>query len=52
MGWKPNNMGYFFSRNLIVTQLQSNCNSTNYNLVIQASLSLVRCKPKLIICLV
>jgi hypothetical protein len=39
-------------KNLVVIQLQSNCNSSNYNLVIQASLISVRYRPKLIIYLV
>jgi hypothetical protein len=34
---------------LVVTQLQLNCNSNSYNLVVQASRSLVRPRPKLLI---
>jgi len=34
---------------LFVTQLQLNCNSNSCNLIVQASLKLVRPRPKLII---
>jgi len=34
---------------LVVTHLQLNCNSNSYNIVVQASLTLVKPKPKLII---
>jgi hypothetical protein len=47
--WEYSMIEYHLLSTLVVTQLQPNCNSNSCNIVLQANLSLVRPRPKLII---